>query len=141
MEENNNELLWGVIARLIDKIGDELDRLNWDPAINMIADAFDEASKEEDSTKIFFLWYQFFWRFYYRVKNFQKPVPFNTVSKTTRIESHDDEPFFQISNYDYKMYLWCKTKGCIDSVTNNYFLVKEKDLSPAERKRFEARLS
>lgn len=141
MEEEGATLLWGTISKLLDKIDDELTRLNWDKAIDMICDAFGEASKETDTTEIFFTWYQFFFRFYHRIKLMDKPEQFNAVSKTTRLINHDNVPMYMISNYDIKMYKWAKGKGCSENITNNWFLLKEEDLSESEKRKLDARIA
>ena len=142
MEENEGSLLlWGVIAKLIEKIGEELDRLNWDEGINMIADAFTEAEKSKSQPDIFFEWYQFFWRFFYRIKIMEQKQPFNSVTKTSRLENHDDAPMYMVTNYDYKMFQWCREKNLMESLSNGWFLVPVDKLSPAEKKHFESRCS
>ena len=140
-EKEGMSLLWGVVAHLIDKIGDEVDRLNWDDALNMIADAYTEVEQETDTTKLFFTWYQFFFRFYWRIKKMDTKRPFNIISLTTRLVDHDDVEMYMVTNYDYKMYLWGRDKGCSNSITNDWFLVPKSILTPAEIKHFEERVS
>lgn len=140
MEENEGAtLLWGEISKLMGKIEDELDRLNWDSAIDMICDAFTKAESEEDNTKLFFTWYQFFFRFYCRLKHMDEKQAFNTVVKSTQLKDHDNQKVYRVSNYDINMYLWCRQKNLTDSLTNDWFLVPLDCLTASEKKRFESK--
>ena len=136
-ETASRELLWGSVTRLMDKISDEEDRLQWPELIDMIVDTYSEESTNKDGMDIFFSLYQFLMRVYYRIKTMDKPEPFNEVSKTTRLENHEEVPMFMVKNYDYKMFKWAKNKGFTEYMTTDWFLVRVRDLSPSERKGFE----
>lgn len=139
-ETASRELLWGSVTRLMDKIGDEEDRIQWPELIDMIVDTYSEEGNNKDGMDIFFSLYQFLMRVYYRVRAMDKPKPFNEVSKTTRVENHEEVPMFMVKNYDYKMFKWAKNKGFIEYMTNGWFLVRVRDLSPSERKGFESKV-
>lgn len=139
-ETASRELLWGSVTRLMDKIGDEEDRLQWPELIDMVVDTYSEEGNNKDGMDIFFNLYQFLMRVYYRIKAMDKPEPFNEVSKTTRVENHEEVPMFMVKNYDYKMFKWAKSKGFNEYMTNGWFLVRVQDLSPSERKGFESKV-
>ena len=136
-ETAGRELIWGSVTRLMDKISDEEDRIKWPELIDMVAETFTEESTNKDNMDLFFNLYQFLMRVYYRVRAMDKPEPFNVVSKTTRVEDHEDIPMFMVKNYDYKMFKWAKNKGFNQYLANGWFLVKAKDLTPSEFKNFE----
>lgn len=135
------ELLWGSVTRLMDKIGDEEDRLHWPELIDVVVDTYSEEGNNKDGMDIFFSLYQFLMRVYYRIKAMDEPEPFNIVSKTTRIENHEKISMYMVRNYDYKMFKWAKNKGFIQYMTNGWFLVRVQDLSPSERKGFEDKVN
>lgn len=128
---------WEAIADLIGKIGEEADRLNWPDLADVVAEAYDVMEKETNPATILFTWQQFFFRLYYRVKRYTSPLEFNTVYETTRLENHEDKKFFQVNNYDCKMFLWARKKGFTDHLTNNYFLIPIDSLSDKEKVSFE----
>lgn len=140
MDDDKNELQWGCIARLIDRITDLMDGDEWNDYVNMIAEAYTEAEKETDPVKLFFDWYQFFFRFYYRVKSQKEPLKLNEIYNDSRLENHDNREMFRIANYDYKSFLWAKSKGFSDYITNGYLLIPKDVLSPAELKSFDKKV-
>lgn len=130
--------LWGSITNKIDKIEAEADRLEWDAIIDMVADILATINtKNIDPLELFTNLYQFTFRLYYRLKAYSSPAPFNQVSKTTRREGLEDIPFYQIKNYDYKMFLWAKQRGYTEYLANDWFLIPESDLSASEKRKFD----
>ena len=137
--KETREHLWGSISNKIDKIETEADRLNWDAIIDMVADAFSDPVP--DPLDLFLILYQFTFRLLYRLKSMDKPEPFNQVSKTTRLENHQDTTYYQVKNYDYKMFKWCISRHYTQHLTNDWFLVPEASLSPSEKRKFENKLN
>lgn len=135
----SQELLWGSITVKLNQISDEADRLEWDDAIEMIASAFCD-SQNMQPMDLFLNLYQFAFRFYFRAKEMSEKQPFNMISKTTRLENHEDRKFFMVSNYDYKMFKWAKERGFDYYMTNGWFLVPEDKLSVSEAHNFEKRI-
>lgn len=133
--ENGSE--WESIASLVDKVGEEADRLDWPDLIDMISDAYDEMEKETNPAIILFTWQQFFFRLYYRVKAYKHPGRFNTIYETSRLENHENVRMYQIDNYDWKMFVWARKKKFNDYITNNYILVPKDKLTEKERESFE----
>ena len=138
--KETREHLWGSISNKIDKIETESDRLNWDQIIDMVADAFQDGTTL-DPLDLFITLYQFTFRLLYRLKSMDKPEPFNQVSKTTRLENHQDITYYQVKNYDYKMFKWALKRNYTQHLTNNWFLIPENDLSPSEKRKFEKQLT
>lgn len=128
---------WEAIADLIGKIGEEADRLDWPDLADVVAEAYDVMEKETNPATILFTWQQFFFRLYYRVKRYTSPLEFNTVYETTRLENHEYKKYFQVNNYDCKMFLWARKKGFTDYLTNNFFLIPLDKLSDKEKASFE----
>ena len=135
-EINQVSLEWGVIANLAMRIGDLENDMPWPKLIDMISDAYDEAEKEKDPVRLFFDWHQFFWRLYYRVKNMDKPKPFNIITK----EERGGDEYFRIENFDYRMFIWARRKGFTDEMDNDRFYVLRDKLSPGELKSFERKI-
>ena len=104
-----------------------------DDIINMLSDSFDLMESEKEASKIFFNVYQYAWRVYFRMKSLNKDMPINRVT----LENRDHEEVYVVSNYDYKMFLWAKSKGYTKTLTNNEFIVEPESLTPAEKRRFE----
>ena len=138
--KETREHLWGSITNKMDKIETESDRLKWDAVIDIIVDAFQDGATL-DPLDLFLVLYQFTFRLYYRLKSMDNPEPFNQVSKTTRLENHKDIPYYQVKNYDYKMFKWALKRNYIQYLTNNWFLIPETDLLPSEKRKFEKQLT
>lgn len=137
--KETREHLWGSISNRIDKIEVEADRLEWGAIINMVADAFQDGANL-DPLDLFLILYQFTFRLYYRLKVLDSPEPFNQISKTTRLENHQEIPYYQVKNYDYKMFKWAIKKNYTNYLTNLWFLVPISELTPAEKHKFEKQL-
>lgn len=124
---------WGTASALLAKAGDLAEAMGRDDIINMISDSMDIMEQETDASKIFFNVYQFAWRMYYRMKFLSKDMPLNRVT----LENRNHEEVYVVTNYDYKMFLWAKSKGYGKSLTNVEFIVDPSTLTPAEARRFE----
>lgn len=135
----SQELMWGSITNRLNLISDEADRLNWDDAIEMIASAFCD-SQNMEPIDLFLNLYQFSFRFYFRIKGMGEKAEFNQISRTTRLEDHEDKEYFMVSNYDYNMFKWAKSKGFDNTMTNGWFLVPKDKLSVSEVHNFEKRI-
>lgn len=127
---------WGCIAKKVEQIGEIADEMNWPELTKVVTDAFTIAEEETDPMKLFFDVYQFMFRLYYRVKDMKEPQPFNEVYEATRLIEHDNKQCYQVSDYDYKMYVWAKKKGLGDTITNNYFYIPIENLTEQERASF-----
>ena len=66
-------------------------------------------------------------------KMLDKNMPLNRVT----LETRDHEEVYVVTNYDYKMFLWAKSKGYGKTLTNTEFTVLPSTLTPAEARRFE----
>ena len=139
MEEGHFDEHWSAITNRMEKICEVADRLQWEELVNMIIDTFDEAVKETDGKKLFATYYQFFLRIYYRVKDKTAPEGFNIVYNDKRLVNNVEVPMFRIKNYDFKMYKWARDKGCLDTMTNDWYLIRKDSLRPAELRSFEAK--
>lgn len=146
MSDNKNnevredgEMLWGCISDRIDKICKESERLNWDEIEDMISEAL-EVEDGAVSSDLFFRLYQFLFRLHYRLKSMTSPEPFNKIYTTTRLENHQYATFYQINNYDYKMFRWARSKGFNDYTTNFYLLIPKDSLTEQEQQQFEQKL-
>ena len=137
--KETREHLWGSISTKIDKIEDESDRLEWGAIIDMTADAFNDGA-EMEPMDLFLTLYQFFFRLYHRLKAMDKPEPFNQISRTTRLENHEDKEFYMVKNYDYRMFKWALAKKFTWYMTNQWFLIPVDKLSPSEKHNFEKRI-
>lgn len=137
--KETREHLWGSISVKIDKVEEEADRLKWNEIIDMVADAFNDANELEPMA-LFLIMYQFMFRLLYRLKVMSSPEPFNQVSRTTRLENHEDKEFYMVKNYDYRMFKWAIRKNFAEHMTNSWFLIPISELSASERRNFEKRL-
>lgn len=133
IEKEDTLLGWGTASALLAKAGDLAEAMGRDDIINMLSDSFDLMESERDASKIFFNVYQYAWRVYFRMKFLAKDMPINRVT----LENRDHEKVYVVSNYDYKMFLWAKSKGYTKTLTNNEFVVDPSTLTPAETRRFE----
>ena len=133
IEKEDNLLGWGTASALLAKAGDLAEAMGRDDIINMLSDSFDLMESEKDASKIFFNVYQYAWRVYFRMKSLNKDMPINRVT----LENRNHEEVYVVSNYDYKMFLWAKSKGYTKTLTNNEFVVEPESLTPAEKRRFE----
>lgn len=133
IEKEDNLLGWGTASALLAKAGDLAEAMGRDDIINMLSDSFDLMESEKEASKIFFNVYQYAWRVYFRMKSLNKDMPINRVT----LENRNHEEVYVVSNYDYKMFLWAKSKGYTKTLTNNEFVVEPESLTPAEKRRFE----
>lgn len=132
IEREDTLLGWGTASALLAKAGDLAEAMGRDDIINMLSDSFDLMESEKEASKIFFNVYQFAWRMYYRMKNLNKDMPLNRVT----LETRDHEEVYVVTNYDYKMFIWAKSKGYTKTLSNTEFTVSPSTLTPAEARRF-----
>lgn len=137
--KETREHLWGSISNKIEKIEEEADRIGWNAIVDIVASTFDDAN-EMEPLELFLYLYQFMFRLLYRLKAMDKPEPFNQISKTTRLENHNDREFYMVKNYDYKMFKWAIRKNFAYYMTNSWFLIPIDELSASEKHNFEKRL-
>lgn len=136
-EIHNRSLEWGAICNLADKISRLEEGIGpWDELADMVADAMDMESKEEDTSRIFFGLYQFMWRLFYRLRGHEEVRPFNVV---TKVELQGAE-YIRITNYDYKTFKWAKAGGLDKVVTNDYIDIPVDKLSTSVRRQLERRI-
>ena len=133
IEKEDTLLGWGTASALLAKASDLAEAMGRDDIINMLSDSFDLMESEKEASKIFFNVYQYAWRVYFRMKFLAKDMPINRVT----LENRNHEDVYVVSNYDYKMFLWAKSKGYTKTLTNNEFVVEPESLTPAEKRRFE----
>lgn len=136
--KETREHLWGSISNKIDKIEVEADRIGYPAIIDMVADTLNDSTT--GPLDLFLTLYQFTFRLLYRLKSLDRPEPFNQISKATRLENHKDVQYYQVKNYDYKMFKWAVKKGYTQYLTNNWLLVPETGLSPSEKRKFDQQL-
>lgn len=137
MEEENidKNIAWGCIARLIERIDTECDRLEWDEAIDMVSDIFDSA-ENMNSAEMFFYAEQYLHRFLYRVKRYKCKGGFNRVERYEQ----DCREFYRVFNYDYKTFCWAKKNGFQEWITNDWLLIPVDACTPAQKRGFEKRI-
>lgn len=123
---------WGTASALLEKASEMAEEMGRDDIINMLSDSYDLMEQAKGS-EIFFNVFQYAWRVYFRMKFLAKDMPINRVT----LEDRNHEEVYVVSNYDYKMFLWAKSKGYGGTLTNNEFVVKPDTLTPAEARRFE----
>ena len=123
---------WGTASALMNKAAELAEKMERDDIINMLSDSYD-IMEQAKGNEIFFNVFQFAWRMYFRMKFLDKNMPINRVT----LEKRDHEDVYVVSNYDYKMFLWAKSKGFGGTLTNNEFTVLPSSLTPAEARRFE----
>lgn len=123
---------WGTASALMNKAAELAEKMERDDIINMLSDSYD-IMEQAKGNEIFFNVFQFAWRMYFRMKFLDKNMPINRVT----LENRNHEEVYVVSNYDYKMFLWAKSKGYGGTLTNNEFVVKPDSLTPAEARRFE----
>lgn len=123
---------WGTASTLLAKASDLAEQMGRDDIFNMLSDSFDlmETAKGDE---IFFNVFQFCYRIYYRMKVLDKDMPINRVT----LEHRGTDDVYVVSNYDYKMFLWAKSKGFGDTISNLQFIVPPSSLTPAELNRFQ----
>lgn len=138
--DDNTELQWAYISKLLDKIDEQAERLHWDKAIDEAANVFDYANQETDAAKVFFEPYQYLFRLYERMKHMDEPKEFNEIYKTSYLHEHEQTEFFRIINYDFKMFLWLRNKGLTELLNNNYVDIPVPKLSASEVKSFEKKI-
>lgn len=136
-ELHNNNFDWPVVMALMNKISDLLDTISggWNEAEEMLADAV-EVSSKEPSERIFYVVYQFMFRFYYRLKNNNAAGDFNQVSMV----EINDSPYYRITNYDFKTYRWAKEHDFLWSVSNAYMDIPKDKLSVAQQKALDSKI-
>lgn len=138
-QKEDASLIWGSITRIVEKIGDRADALNWDEAINMTADLVDKEGASMDTRHLTTDVYTYLMRFYFRIKAYDAPMPFNLVVKRQHNTAPPGRPThyedgFEICNYDYPTYLWLK-KVNPEYLSPNTCWVPEAALSPAQIRR------
>lgn len=138
--DDDNQIQWSYISKLLDKIDEQAERLHWDGLIDNAAEVFDSANRETDAAKVFFEPYQYLFRLYYRVKHFDKPREWNEIYKATHTISHEEKPFFRIINYTYSTFLWARRNGFVDFLDNNVIDIPEDKLSPSQVKQFNSKV-
>lgn len=144
---HNLSLEWGAILNLATRIADVEDRIGpWDDLTNLVASLLDSHRTSSPQTLARVV-YPFLFRLYFRIKRWDKPIPFNQVSRATRqVQSpkhpqyHDEAPGFLISNYDFKTYSWAVSLHLSDYIDNNSLWVPTSVLAPAQLKRLEKSL-
>lgn len=136
----NGELMWGSIASHVNAIEEEADRLEWPVIIDMVADAFCDGEKEKNPMDLFLNLYQYTFRLLYRLKALSKPGDLNKISKTDWLIDHDKVPVYMVSDYDYKMFKWARSKKLTEYMTNQWFIVPESSLSASEKHKFDKQL-
>lgn len=137
-ELHTQNLEWGCVANLIDRIADIEEKSNepWDELLDMIADIIDQEGEIKDSEIIFFDIYGFFFRLYHRLKINPRKRDFNQVSKINIA----GKEVYRITNYDYKTFKWARTGGFIDGVSNDYMDLPADKLTTNQRRAFDRRL-
>lgn len=136
IEEADRLAGWGTAAALLNKAADVAFDMGRDDIVNMISDSYD-LMEQAKGAEIFFNVFQFAWRIYYRMRSLDKDIPINRVTEETR----NHETVYVVTNYDYKMFLWAKSKGYGGTLTNMEFTVSLSSLTPAEALRFKKQLS
>lgn len=136
-EIHNRSLEWGAICNLVDKISRYEEAVGpWDELINMVAEAMDIESKEQDTSRIFFSLYQFMWRLFYRLRGHEEIRPFNIVTKVEAV----GKEYFRITNYDYKTFKWARAGGLDKVITNDYIDIPVDRISTNVRRSLERRI-
>lgn len=138
--DDDHQIQWSFISKLLDKLEDQADRIGWDGLIDEATKVFDMANKETDTAKVFFEPYQYLFRLYYRVKKMDSPAPFNETYKVSHLINHKDEPFIRLKNYDYKSFLWARKNGFVDYLSNDIIDIPMSELSQAQIRAFEKHL-
>lgn len=133
-------LQWSCLSKLIDKLGDQAERLHWDELTEEVADVFDYANKETDTAKIFFEPYQYLFRLYHRVKTLSKADTFNEVYRTTRYIDGNNTLCYRIRYYDFKTFLWARDNGLAEFLDNNSIEIPKSKLTDAQIKSLDAKL-
>ena len=143
-EIHEASLEWGAICNIVDRISDVEEKIGpWDDLINMVANIFDTESQSKDNKHLAMDVFPFFWHLYYRIRAYDKPVPFNQVSamkQSTSAEGkqyREDKDGYMIQNFDYKTYLWAKKLGFGDYICPGWLWVAKEALTPAQVQRFE----
>lgn len=130
---------WSYIAKWADKISDEIERMGgWDEAIDMVGNAMAGVELDNPSDKEFYLLFEFLRNFYYRIKKWGSPQPFNRVSAETDTKLGD---VYRLHNYDYKMFYWVAEHNFMDYLSPIDVVIKKEKLSPAEIQMFNKRLN
>lgn len=133
--KKEDELMgWGTASTLLAKASDLAEQMGRDDIFNMLSDSFD-LMENAKGAEAFFNVFQFCYRIYYRMKVLDKDMPLNRVT----LERRGTDDVYVVSNYDYKMFLWAKSKGFGDTINNLQFTVSPSSLTPAEAKRFSQR--
>lgn len=124
---------WGCITNLMDRILTIEDGIEggWPEMSEMVVDAMVLEGEKKDPASAFFNLYQFFWRFYFRLKANPAKRKFN--------EYLEREDSFWIMNYDYKTFLWAREKGFVDDITNAYIRLPKDKLGEGQIKKLQLR--
>lgn len=138
-ELHSVDMEWGCITNLMGKISDIADSIDggWDELTDMLADAADDCGKEKDPSVLFFTLYQFLFRTYYRLKVNPVKQKFDQIEKVT-VENNE---YFRIKNYSYKMYKWAKMNGFLWRASNGFIDIPVEKLSDSQRGAFEKRVT
>lgn len=143
-EIHNNTEEWKTLLNLANRIADVEEKIGpWDDLTNMVVSILEKAKACEPES-IATTTYPFLFRLYFRIKSYQSPVPFNRVSASSRLAPLKDNPQyseeaegFAISNYDYKTYLWARSLGQTDFISNDSLWIPRSVLTPAQIKRLD----
>lgn len=137
-ELHTRNLEWGCICNLVDKISEIEDKMegHWDELIDMVATAITDEQDNKDPETLFFNFYEYMFRLYYRLRNNPTKRPFNQMSKT----EINGETVYRITNYDYNTFKWAKKMGYLNMVGNDYIDFHAKEMSGSLVRTFERRL-
>lgn len=146
-EIHNLSLEWGAVLNIATRLADIEDRIGpWDDLANLVASLLDShrtSSPQVLAQEV----YPFLFRLYFRIKRWDKPAPFNQVSRSTRQVPnpkhplyHDEAPGFLFSNYDFKVYQWAVSLKQSDFIANNELWIPETALTPAQIRRLTNRV-
>lgn len=118
MQEKQKDA-WASLTKLLEKIESETDRLDWPEILDYAVDVFSQYGEEKDQSKIFFECYQYLMRLYWRLKRMNEKTKMDQVYRTTKLINHQDVPFFRVTNYSLKTFLWVRAKGYGEYTNNN----------------------
>ena len=131
---NSNDREWASLVDIVEKIGDEADRLGCVSIADMCIDAVSDAEKGMSAEEKFFGLYQFLFRLYYRIKGWETDKgPFNLVYSDNRTINHQNVEMYRVVNYDWKMYRWARKRKFIEYMTNDWFLIPIEKLTEKEK--------
>lgn len=118
----------------------------WDDLTNMVVSLL-ENHRTSDPQSLTTLVYPFFLRLYFRIKQFDKPMLFNKVSRAFRLvpisvdsQYQENVPGFLITNYDFNTYKWAISLKQDDFINNNSLWIPISSLTPAQIKRLDKKV-